>query len=580
MEEVGTKKERLQKAFVDLDEHREALTKCTIQWRELEDHFNSLELDIKKKLEDLEGKERAFEAKTKEIQEVLDKREQSIASKEEASLARVQQQKDAAIALIAEERSKWKSEIAASEDKKVRAQDDPKKIKSNSTPNAKADDFPDEQSKNDAVRDELKTLCETMDPKGLLKFLVEHKKDAAALRSELPHALSSATDPTRLVLGCLEDFNSSEQPQSLDKKETGLTARRHACILVLESLLNVLTEPSMGGEYQVVPSSMKEKAKNIAVEWKSKINIDGDGSNGNTSEAWAFLQLLATFDIASDFDKDELCKIILSVARKNQTPELCRSLGLSSKMPELVETLVKSGKQVEAVNFAYAFGLTENFPPVPLLKEFLKDAKKACQASLKSGNNSTAAQNEANTKELSAIRAVIRCIEKHKLESQYSPEPLQKRVAQLEKAKADRKRSAGAVKSQPKRPRANANVYAPQFGAAERSPQLYASTNGAADRSFFRPMDRVQYPAATSGIASYNLKGQSAYDRTNQGIYGSAYVANRSPVSLSRSYIYPGENLSPSLLGSGSYNSTATYNNLHFSSGLAHPQSGYPSYIH
>ena len=71
-------------------------------------------------------------------------------------------------------------------------------------------------------------------------------------------------------------------------------------------------------------------------------------------------------------------------------------------------------KQVEAVYFAHAAGLFEKFPPVPLLKAYLKNSKKATLATLKSGNNS-AAVNE-NTKELIALRTVIKCIEEHTLE--------------------------------------------------------------------------------------------------------------------------------------------------------------------
>jgi len=190
-------------------------------------------------------------------------------------------------------------------------------------------------------------------------------------------------------------------------------------------------------------------------------------------------------------------------------------------------------------------------------------------------------QNEANTKELSAYRAVIKCIEEHKLELHFSPDPLQKRVAQLEKAKADRKRSAGAVKSQPKRPRANggnAGVYMSPLSGSERTPALYASSNPA-DRSFYRSLDRVQYSGAAPGVTSYNLQGQSAYDRS---AYGAAYgVGNRSPVSLSRPYMYPSDNMGPSLLGSGSYNSSTNYNNHHFSSGLPPPPPAYQSsFIH
>ena len=75
---------------------------------------------------------------------------------------------------------------------------------------------------------------------------------------------------------------------------------------------------------------------------------------------------------------------------------------------------VKTVKQVEAVYFAHAAGLFEKFPPVPLLKAYLKNSKKATLATLKSGNNS-AAVNE-NTKELTALRTVIKCIEEHTLE--------------------------------------------------------------------------------------------------------------------------------------------------------------------
>lgn len=608
MEELDSKKERLQKAFVDLDEHREALTKCTIQWKELEEHFASLEMNVQKKLEDLEEREKAFEVKTKEAQDILDKREQSIAAKEQASLARVQEQKDAALAAIFEERQKLKEELCDGAEKQTTDEDSKKqsdKEKANGRVNSDAPSADDRtevnnnkeagsstKSKSEAkaqaqVRSELKTLCESMNSKGLVKYIVEHRKDAAGLRSEVPSSLNSAIDPSRLVLESLEGFYPPESKlpgNQGDKKESGLPAQRRACILLLESLVTILADPVLGVEHPVVPSNIKEQAKRIADEWKSKIDLEGDAANGNSLEAQAFLQLLATFGIASEFNQDDLCKLVLAVARRRQTPELCRSLGLASKMPDLVETLVNSGKQIEAVNFSFAFGLTEKFPPVPLLKEYLKDAKKASQASIKSGNNSTAAQNEANTKELSAYRAVIKCIEEHKLESQYSPDSLQKRVAQLEKAKADRKRSAGAVKSQPKRPRANGgNVgayVAPPLSAAERSPALYAASN-TADRGFYRPMDRVQYSGAAPGVASYNLQGQSPYDRAGQGIYSSAYgIGNRSPVSLSRSYMYPSDNMGPSLLGTGSYNSSTNYSH-HFGSGLPPPPSAYQSsFIH
>jgi len=51
---------------------------------------------------------------------------------------------------------------------------------------------------------------------------------------------------------------------------------------------------------------------------------------------------------------------------------------------------VNSGRQIDAVNLAYAFDLTEQFSPVSLLKSYLKDARKT--SPVKSVNSSPTAQ--------------------------------------------------------------------------------------------------------------------------------------------------------------------------------------------
>ena len=42
----------------------------------------------------------------------------------------------------------------------------------------------------------------------------------------------------------------------------------------------------------------------------------------------------------------------------------------------VIEVLVNSGRQIDAVNLAFAFDLMEQFSPVPLLKSYLKEARK------------------------------------------------------------------------------------------------------------------------------------------------------------------------------------------------------------
>lgn len=54
----------------------------------------------------------------------------------------------------------------------------------------------------------------------------------------------------------------------------------------------------------------------------------------------------------------------------------------------MIEELISRGQQVDAVHFTYEVGLVDKFPPVPLLKAFLKDAKKAATSILEDPTNS------------------------------------------------------------------------------------------------------------------------------------------------------------------------------------------------
>ena len=55
---------------------------------------------------------------------------------------------------------------------------------------------------------------------------------------------------------------------------------------------------------------------------------------------------------------------------------------------DMIEELINRGQQVDAVHFTYEVGLVDKFPPVPLLKAFLKDSKKAATSILEDPNNS------------------------------------------------------------------------------------------------------------------------------------------------------------------------------------------------
>ncbi|KAL8094890.1 hypothetical protein AgCh_036417 [Apium graveolens] len=63
--------------------------------------------------------------------------------------------------------------------------------------------------------------------------------------------------------------------------------------------------------------------------------------------------------------------------------------------------------------------------------------------------------NEVNERKLTALKAMIKCIDEHKLHEKYPLDHLQKQVARLEKENADNKRVSEVSKPQPKSPQSS-----------------------------------------------------------------------------------------------------------------------------
>lgn len=122
------------------------------------------------------------------------------------------------------------------------------------------------------------------------------------------------------------------------------------------------------------------------------------------------------------------------------------------------------------------------------------------------------------------MRAVIKSVEDHKLQSEYPCEDVEKRIAQLEKQKADRKRAATAKpqhQQQPanKRPRQATiatDIGPPAFSQPQQPSGLLA--------------DRVNPFSASAGL--YSLPGAGAA-AGSASLYGLAGGAGTAPVSTS-----------------------------------------------
>nr|KJB71130.1 hypothetical protein B456_011G107000 [Gossypium raimondii] len=473
--------EQLYKAVHELEAFKDA-SENKVHWTEIEQYFRNLEVTLKKKSEELVAKEKEYELK------------------------------DAAVAAIAEACANFRPTTAESLD--TAENGDTKVSSSVGDKNSPDEEFPrktSEITENMAAdvksRPELTHFCEQMDAKGLLNFLMENQKILNDICRELPLALESASEPARLVLNSLEGFYPpDETSQTVDKTDAALQGMRKSCVVLLEAMASFLARIDPGDTHLLNPE-IKQLAKAIADEWKPKLSNAGSGAAiDNSLEAEAFLQLLATFRIASEFDEEQLCKLVFVVAHRRQAPELCRSIGLTPKMPGLVELLINSGRQVDAVRFIHTFQLTEKFPPVPLLKMYLKDLRRNSQG--KGGNSRGAAgsQDDINARELAALKAVIRCVQDYGLEADYSLDPLQKRLAQLEKAKADNKKRGGdSGKHHPrKKSRPNGGFRGYRGPPGRQAPLVYNQ------RAAFTGMPE-RYTHAGPNPYNYQIPNQPAY---------------------------------------------------------------------
>lgn len=549
-------KERTEKAISELESFKNLLAAFTSEWKDLDAFIEEVDKSVALKQEELLAKEKAFEEQNLLATQALDRREEAIPLREQSSLAKLQQQKDAAIAKYSDDQT-LPQKLDSMDVDTTDENGDADMKESKESPAADAKETPSAHTEVRA-RPQIVSLCENMDGEGLRKFIVDHRKEIVSLRNEITVALHSAIDPSRLVLKALEGYHVLEL-DSNHAKETGASTNRRACILLLECLAEVLADPTLAGEQQpVVPPNIKEVAKEVAKLWRSKrdatLSSSSDGGNENSLDAQAFLQLLVTFGITSEFDEDELLKLVYAVCRRRQTPALCQALGLKHKMSDFVETLNKDGKQIEALCFAHHFGLMDKIQPAAMLKAYLKEVRRAAQE-IKNGLNP---KHESMMKELSAVKAVLRAVEEYNLGEQFTTDGLQRRLVQLEKSKADRRKPVIMGKSQ----------------MQYKKPRLSSGGQG----SHSGPADRGQYGGANA--ASYGLSGQAVYDRRPQAAYGSVYgTDSRSPGSLTNSYLYSADVLSGSAYPSAAsaYSSlSGGYSGYPYGHGLV-AQSSYPS---
>ncbi|KAK1312097.1 hypothetical protein QJS10_CPA07g00426 [Acorus calamus] len=413
------------RSFEEISTQNTILTNLTRLYSSLTSHFASLDQTLTLRSQTLDSSLASFDSDTRHALDALEAREASIPSSESSSAAAVAHLRDSALADLAAP-SSGDLDIPAS----------------------------------------IRRYCRRMDAEGLWGYVAGRRKHLVEMKGEIAAAVAEeAVDPARLVLDSVEAFIGSSSSE-----------RCWACGVILHALL-----PGEGGRR--FGAGVVERAVRVAEVLKGRVEERREGEDKGASEGQLFLQVVAAFRLRERFEEGYLRGLILEFASRKETPRIALALGFRDKMgdnaqfywdiasivahiegdnkskmlrptqKDLIDELINNGKEVEAVYFVHESGLTERYPPVPLLKKYVQNSKKCATDLLRKANYSIAATDEANVVELSSIRSVIKCVEALKLDSEFKIDGLKRRAIQLEKAKMERKKSAASSKFQKKRPR-------------------------------------------------------------------------------------------------------------------------------
>ncbi|KAL4328751.1 hypothetical protein HN51_035828 [Arachis hypogaea] len=488
-----TSSAKVQKFFEDLESHKAILTTCTNLFAALSHRFTSLDTSLHQKSQSLDSKLQSLQSRSHQTLEELRHRDSSIPERESAAAALIRDQTDAAL-------SDLRKPLPANPD----------------------------------LSTTLKCLSRKMDSSALLRFIVSKRKESASLRAEISASISEAVDPPRLVLDAVEEFLNCKLAKS------GVTDKRWACGILIQALF---PESGAGAKRPEFSRRIVERAVGLVELWKRQMDEESENGTVGAAEVVMFLQMVVCFGLRSMFDDDYLRKFVMEFASRRDMAKLAAMLEFGDKMIDIIDELVKNGKEVEAVYFASESGLTERFPPVDLLKSCLRNYKKNAAITSKKGNNNQAATDDSTTLELNTIKAIIKCVEDHKLESEFNLDNLRKRVTQLEKTKAERKKSATAGKPKKRSIRAGGAGSSRPSKSAKFHPHPSSSSSRRNLAPSLQPSPNARFSSA------FNYPSQTVYDASATAnpyaaTYGAAHT--QSPAGMTQQhYSLPVDNLGP-----------------------------------
>ncbi|KAG9150882.1 hypothetical protein Leryth_003013 [Lithospermum erythrorhizon] len=294
---------------------------------------------------------------------------------------------------------------------------------------------------------ELKTLCEAMDFRGLKRYLVMNLRDIDTLRLEVPKALKLAPNPAKLVLECSGRFFL--QGSKAYVKGSPMVTGREASVFILECFILMEGGENEGG----IDAEVKEEADRAVSLWRKRMISEGGIMQAWRIDARGLLLLLGGYGVPPSFKNDDLRDLIRNSNVREMAGTLRRSSALMAKVPEIIEEMIKNKQEVDAIDVAYTFGFEERFDFQTVLTSMLQKFKELPNKGKKSSQALPSAVNEANKKQLVVLKSLVKCLECHKIDSSkiIPGWQVQENISSLEKDITEYNKNIGAERAQKRR---------------------------------------------------------------------------------------------------------------------------------
>nr|VDC58548.1 unnamed protein product [Brassica rapa] len=247
----------------------------------------------------------------------------------------------------------------------------------------------------------------------MLREILEKKP----LESDLSNAFRCTSNPAKLVL----DTSMSLCPTNLEGSsyQFKLLITSDSCNLLLDQLKKLPVQ---------IGHPVKGDAKKLAVYWREKITKN----KSDELEVVCFLKFLGIYGIVSEFKTSDLLTLLDNSYWHTASPDLCQFLGLDNAITGFIQDLIKTGHRLKAVNYIYSFRMLHKFHPVSaIINDSLRITKESAEKAFRDAENEPASQVAAIDRQIRSLRAGIKCITCHKLESEFQLEDLEERIKSL-----------------------------------------------------------------------------------------------------------------------------------------------------